>query len=196
MSLDGAAGWRLEAGGIAIQRRAGSPAITQVVTTQFGIAPGYFAPPASSFQPPAGSRVLERGGFDLPSQRWHSRLYQGPGGAGAQPLQQESASGARPIISPGLGRSPARVRSPVQPMVPVLPLATSSCLSSPAVAGHPTCFPHAQRDEKAVGNGSSCDEDPARGQVETSNIMICKAMDDVLELRPGHPVGRTSFHRS
>ncbi len=196
MSLDGAAGWRLEAGGIAIQRRAGSPAITQAVTTQFGISPVYFGSPASSFQPPAGSRVLESGGFDLPSQSRQSRHSQGPGGAGAQPLQQKPASGARPIISPGLGRSPARVRAPVQPMLPVLPLATSSCLSSPAVAGHPTCFPHALRGEKSVRNGSSCDEDSTRGQVDVSNRMICNKMNDVLELRSGRPVGRTSSQRS
>ncbi len=55
-----------------------------------------------------GTRVLESGDFDLPSHSWQSRHSQGPGGAGAQPLQQEPASGAMPIISPGLGRSPAR----------------------------------------------------------------------------------------
>ena len=55
----------------------------------------------------AGSRVLESGDFDLPSQSWQSRHSQGPGGAGGAALQHKPASGAMPKISPGLGRSPA-----------------------------------------------------------------------------------------
>jgi hypothetical protein len=55
------------------------------------------------------ARVLKSGDFDLPSQSRQSRHSQGPGGAGAQPLQQKPASGARPKISPGLGQSPASI---------------------------------------------------------------------------------------
>jgi len=52
------------------------------------------------------SRVLEDVDFDSPSQ---SRGRKDSGVAGAQPLQQQPASGATPRISPGLGRSPARL---------------------------------------------------------------------------------------